>query len=87
MNDINRCYCYDLLDNPILETEIHAFSDASKRIFATCVYLRFKLKSGEIKTNLVVGKSKILDASKKITIPRAELNAVLLMSQVYSELS
>ena len=66
---INRCYCYDLLDNPILETEIHAFSDASKRIFSTCVYLRFKLKSGEIKTNLVVGKSKILDASKKITIP------------------
>lgn len=78
----NRCYCFNYIHDPIMNIQIHSFSDASNRIYAGVVYLRFILKSGIIKTSLVSSKCKISAINGSVTIPRAELNGVLLMSQI-----
>ena len=83
---VTRCYCYNLPSDPIMGVEMHSFSDASARLYATCVYLRFRLKSGQFKISLVTGKSKIMDANKVTTVPRSELNGGVLMCQVFSEI-
>ena len=84
---ISRCYCYDVLSNPIVDVEIHSFSDAAKRMYATCIYVRVRLKSGEFKSSLVTAKAKIFDGKKAMTIPRGELQGVVLMTDVYAEVS
>ena len=89
---ISRKYCFNDVNDPIIDVQTHVFSDASKRTYAFALYLRFKMKSGNVKTTLVTSKSKLLSINAKdfktvvikgkITIPRAELNGVLLMTQV-----
>ena len=81
---IPRCYCYNVVTDPIDCVEIHSFSDASGRMYGACVYLRFRLRSNQFRTTLVTGKAKIIDANKEVTVPRAELNGVVLMCDVFS---
>ena len=81
---LNRCYCYNMLNDPIINTEIHSFSDATMRIYAAYIYLQFKLRPGVYKIALVTEKTMILDG-RKTTVPRAELNGVVLMSKICSE--
>ena len=69
-----RKYCFSNVNNPFTKLELHSFSDTSKRIYATVMYLRFVSKSGLIKTALVTSKAKVLSCASTMTIPRAELN-------------
>ena len=60
---------------------IHGFSDASKRIYATAVYLQFEADNAK-RTKLVCAKSRVTHAREKMNIPRFELQGMYLCSQV-----
>ena len=83
---IQRSYCFCDVNDPIVDVQVHGFSDASQRMYACATYLRFRQQSGLIKTALVTGKSKVLSIKGNVTIPRAELNGVLLMTQMIPHL-
>ena len=53
-----RKYCFSNV-NDLPKVELQNFSDTLKRIYATVIYLRLVLKSGLIKTSLVISKAKI----------------------------
>ena len=66
--------------NGIVNIQLHAFSDASQRNFATSIYLRFEFASGLVESSLVNSKSRVLSKNIKVTIPRAELLGAVLMA-------
>ena len=74
---VARCYCYNDVNDPIINVELHGFSDASQIVYACCIYFKFVKKSGCTKVCLVSAKSRIVSVSKKQTIPRLELMANL----------
>ena len=74
-----RKYCFNNVNDPFTKPELHSFLDASRRIYATVIYLRFIPKSRLIKTALVTSEAKVLSSTSTMTIPRAKLNHVLLM--------
>ena len=78
---IPRKYCFTHVTDPIVDIQLHSFSDASKNNFATSIYLRYESQSGNFSTALVHGKSRVLSKNQKFTIPRAELLGVLLMTE------
>lgn len=61
--------------------EIHGFADASTGAYAAVVYLRVTSGSGDIITTLVAGKSKVAPL-KPMSVPRLELSAAVLLSQL-----
>ena len=79
---VQRNYCFLEITDQIISVQVHAFGDASKRLYAASVYLRFQLKTGIIQTVLLTSKSRILSAKKIVTIPKAELLGVLLMTEI-----
>ncbi|XP_066910933.1 uncharacterized protein [Clytia hemisphaerica] len=86
---IDRNYCVNNPDDPIESTQLHAFSDASENFYSTAMYLRFVTKSKKVTTNLVTGRYRFISAkataSKKMSMPRAELNGILLMSETFND--
>lgn len=60
---------------------LHGFADSSEKGYAALVYLRFQTSSTNIKVNLVYAKSKVAPI-KKISLPRLELYAAVLLSDV-----
>ena len=79
---VPRKYCFYNINDPVILVQSHTFSDASKRMCASNMYLRFQFQSGLVKCVLVVAKSKILFIKGNITIPRSELNGVVLMCEI-----
>ena len=67
----------DVLEPPIL----CVFADAPQDAFGTCAYLRSKNASREIRVKFVAAKSCIAPL-KELTIPRLELQAVVLASRL-----
>jgi hypothetical protein len=68
--------------NDVLFVELHMFSDASEKAYATVAYLRFVESSsvaseGPVSCGLLVAKSRVAPL-KKITLPRLELLGCLL---------
>ena len=57
------------------------FSDASERAFGACAYVRWQIAGGSFKSNLLLAKSRLVP-TRKVTIPRLELNAALLASRL-----
>ncbi|XP_066929853.1 uncharacterized protein [Clytia hemisphaerica] len=84
-----RPYCYTTNDDPVVSRELHGFSDASKRAYGCCVYLRTEFDSGLVSTSLVTGKSRIAPI-KGSTVPKFELCGAqiltIIINQVKSEL-
>ncbi|XP_066924368.1 uncharacterized protein [Clytia hemisphaerica] len=84
-----RPYCYTTNDDPVVSRELHGFSDASKRAYGCCVYLRTEFDSGLVSTSLVTGKSRIAPI-KGSTVPKLELCGAqiltIIINQVKSEL-
>ena len=78
----NRKYCFTSIDDPIVNIQLHGFSDASLRAYGCCVYLRIEHKSGIVKCNLVSAKSRV-SPIKKQSIPRLELLAVNLLANLF----
>ena len=73
---IPRCY----LDLPgqVLLAELHGFSDASVKAYATCIYLRLTTDFG-CTTNLVASKTKEARLVKQ-SLPRLELLGAVVLS-------
>lgn len=61
--------------------EIHGFADASLEAYGACVYVRSINNLGDIRVNLLMSKSKVAPL-RSITIPRLELCAALVLSQL-----
>ena len=76
---IRRCVKPTEFDDSVME--LHHFSDSSERAFGCCSYLRCIDKKGCIHTSLLISKSKVAPM-KAVTIPRLELQAAVLASQV-----
>ncbi|XP_055308893.1 uncharacterized protein LOC129572817 [Sitodiplosis mosellana] len=60
--------------------ELHGFSDASEAAMGACVYMKV-YKDGEIYVNLVAAKTKVAPI-KKLTLPRLELCAAVLVAKL-----
>nr|XP_012215649.1 PREDICTED: uncharacterized protein LOC105668053 [Linepithema humile] len=69
-----------------LGVEIHGFADASTRAYAAAVYLRVIHSFSEIRTHLLVARTKVAPI-KTISIPRLELNAIVLLSRLITWVS
>ena len=76
-----RAYCFYDLHDSVVSVEMYSFSDASNRMYAAVIYLRYEMKSRLIKSALVCSKSKICSINGLVTIPRVELSGVLLTCQ------
>ena len=81
-----KAYCFYDLHDPIVSVEMDSFSDASNRMCAAVIYLRYEMKSGLIKSALDCSKSKICSINGVVPIPLAELSGVLLMCQFTSSI-
>ncbi|GFT27015.1 integrase catalytic domain-containing protein [Trichonephila clavipes] len=64
-----------------IRIEIHGFSDASERAYASVVYIKCFNESGQSQTRLLCSKSRVAPL-KTLTIPRLELSAALLLSRL-----
>ncbi|XP_074033910.1 uncharacterized protein [Leptinotarsa decemlineata] len=64
--------------NPVM---VLAFADASLNAYGAVVYLRSVLSNNDVEVQLVCAKSKVSSA-KRLTVPRLELLAALLLSNL-----
>lgn len=69
----------------IQKVEVHGFADASTQAYAACVYFRTFYMNGDISVQLVSAKSKVAPI-KVVSLPRLELCAMLLLSNLVQKL-
>ena len=62
--------------------ELHGFCDASEDAYAAVIYYKTTTALNQIKVTLVVAKTKEAPLKSKLTIPRLELCAALLLSRL-----
>ncbi|XP_071582573.1 uncharacterized protein, partial [Temnothorax nylanderi] len=67
------------------QIEIYGFSDASQKAMAAVVFLRSVFINGEIRISFIASKTKVAPM-KKLTIPRLELNAAVLLVKLVCHL-
>ena len=67
----------------IESVELHGFSDASVAAYGACIYIVYRLKSGEYHVSLVAAKSKVAPIDPN-TIPRLELLAAHTLARLIS---
>ena len=80
---ISRCLFSE--DKQVKKIEIHGFSDASERAYATVVYLRIEYVTGEVQVKFVSSKSKVAPI-KQQSIPRLELLGACLMAKLVNNI-
>ena len=78
---IPRCHCAAEINDLIITTELHGFSDASETAYGACIYLKFTKTSGRAEVVFVAAKSRIAPKKKAQTIPRLELLGNLVLSK------
>jgi len=61
--------------------ELHGFADASQLAMAAVVYIRVEMQNYDVQVTLACAKTKVAPL-KKLTIPRLELNAALMLSRL-----
>jgi hypothetical protein len=61
--------------------ELHGFADASMAAYAGVVYCRVIQSDGRVRVSLVIARTKVAPL-KELTLPRLELSAALLLSQL-----
>lgn len=64
-----------------LDLELHGFSDASERAYGAVVYAK-TIHNNETKIHLLCSKSKVAPIKSKLTIPKLELCAALLLAKL-----
>ncbi|XP_028413969.1 uncharacterized protein LOC114536827 [Dendronephthya gigantea] len=67
--------------NPIVQTQLHSFADASRRGYGAASYLRFEDSKGNIHCSFVMAKSRVAPL-KETTIPRLELSAAVVATRL-----
>ncbi|XP_052565835.1 uncharacterized protein LOC120412439 [Culex pipiens pallens] len=67
------------------KVELHCFSDASKKAYGGCVYVRSENAAGDVMVRLVASKSRVAPL-KVQTIPRLELCGATLVAQLFKVL-
>ncbi|XP_025835733.1 uncharacterized protein LOC112906178 [Agrilus planipennis] len=75
-----RSHIYVLVAKTI---QLHGFCDASEAAYGACIYTRSVDSNNKCYTQLVCSKSKVAPLNSKITIPRLELCAALLLARLY----
>ena len=81
---IDRSYLSKNIPADSIESvELHGFSDASVTAYGACVYIVYRLKSGECRVSLVAAKSKVAPIDST-TIPRLELFAAHTLARLIS---
>jgi hypothetical protein len=71
-----------IFNHPSVTTEVHGFADASEKAYGGVIYIRTIQSDGKISVNILCAKSRV--APLKVTqLPRLELCAALLVSQLY----
>ena len=73
--------CYQLQNSQQAEAELHIFCDASSKAYATVAYWRFVLPNNKFHVSIIMAKSRVAPL-KVLTIPRLELQAVVLASRM-----
>lgn len=71
--------------SPTTKVSLHGFSDASMKAMAAVVYVRVD-NGDEVLVNMLTAKTKVAPISK-ITVPRLELNAAVLLSKLLAVVS
>lgn len=66
---------------------LHGFADASEAGFAAVVYLHESRPDGPTQVHLIVAKSKVAPIKTHLTIPKLELSAATLLSQLMTRAS
>ena len=66
----------------VASVEMHYFSDASTTAYAACCYARFRGTNGETSLSFVIGKCKVVPLKPVLTVPRLELMACVLSTQL-----
>ena len=78
---INRSFV--LKGEKLVKLELHAFSDASERAYASVVYLRTISETGDVTIHFIASKAKV-SPIKQQSIPRLELLGAHLMAKLVS---
>lgn len=68
----------------LISAQIHGFSDASQYAYGACIYLRTVDVNNVVYVHLLTSKSRVAPL-KSVSIPRLELCAGLLLSQLYTK--
>ena len=76
---IDRNYLGHRSLSDVTDMQLHGFADASNKAYACVVYLRVLFNNGDIITVFVASKSRVAPI-KKVTIPRLELMACMILS-------
>ena len=79
---IPRC----IQPNRSIRIEVHGFADASELAYGACVYLRCIDEYNNVTCNLICSKSRVAPL-KHLTIPRLELCAAVILSQLVERIS
>ena len=79
LNSVHVPRCY------LINIQIYAFSDVSKKAYAAAVYLRSEYQDGNVDVKLVSSKTRVAPM-KQQTIPRLELLGALISARLVSSL-
>ncbi|XP_055714197.1 uncharacterized protein LOC129808445 [Phlebotomus papatasi] len=63
-------------------TQLHGFCDASQKAYAAVVYTRSVDEQGRVHIHLIAAKTKVAPLKNKVTLPRLELNAAVLLANL-----
>ena len=86
IKSIHTPRCYYTHSVPVLNHEIHGFSDASEKAYgAVIVYLRTEYEDGTVEVNLVSAKTRVAPL-KRQTIPRLELLGANVLARLVNTL-